>query len=140
MRTPWFALTFSLLAFSPSARAAPPDYCEYFKGKGLEAYDQCWSAVGSALQAYTPIKAAPAAPSWSQRLAALGQALRDQPSAGAVAGPEPVAPVTALSGRMCMFKRDVVSGFNRICAYDCLGSAYTTNASVGELCPLTVQP
>jgi hypothetical protein len=38
----------------------------------------------------------------------------------------------------CFAKGDYTSGFNKICNYDCLGSAYATTISSTSLCPLTV--
>ena len=41
-------------------------------------------------------------------------------------------------GRACFGRGDYVSGFNKICNYDCLGSAYAMTISSTSLCPLTV--
>ena len=36
----------------------------------------------------------------------------------------------------CFFKSDVVSGFNRICIYNCLGSLNTKTLRSTDICPL----
>ena len=55
------------------------------------------------------------------------------------AGAEPVKPSPKLKLAMTCFKTDEqISGMNKICFYDCLGSqAAITISSVG-LCPLTI--
>jgi len=40
-------------------------------------------------------------------------------------------------GSTCFFKRDVDSGMNKICYYDCLGSAHAMTISIARICPLT---
>ncbi|MDA1354495.1 MAG: hypothetical protein O3A01_08570 [bacterium] len=42
------------------------------------------------------------------------------------------------SGTTCFKKSDYTSGFNKICNYSCLGSAYATTIGSTQLCPLTV--
>lgn len=39
----------------------------------------------------------------------------------------------------CFARGESVSGFNKICYYDCLGSAYAVTQSSVSLCPITVQ-
>lgn len=39
----------------------------------------------------------------------------------------------------CFSKGERVSGMNKLCVYDCLGSAHVVTQSAVSLCPLTVQ-
>lgn len=39
----------------------------------------------------------------------------------------------------CFYKGEQVSGFNKICYYDCLGSMAAITISSVALCPLTIQ-
>jgi len=39
----------------------------------------------------------------------------------------------------CFYTGEETSGFNRICYYDCLGSAAAITISSVEICPLTIQ-
>ena len=38
----------------------------------------------------------------------------------------------------CFFQYEQMSGMNKICYYDCLGSAYAITISAVTLCPLTI--
>ena len=67
-------------------------------------------------------------------LASAGAALRDAPATSVSAESRP-----GISG-VCFAKGSVVSGMNRICAYDCTGSLVTTNVGAAELCPLSYEP
>jgi hypothetical protein len=40
-------------------------------------------------------------------------------------------------GRLGFLKSDQISGFNRICVYDVLGSMYTLNVKSTSQCPVT---
>ena len=44
-----------------------------------------------------------------------------------------------LRGVVCFFKGEQISGFNKICYYDCLGSLTAITIGSVELCPLTIQ-
>jgi hypothetical protein len=39
---------------------------------------------------------------------------------------------------VCFFKHDYVSGMNKICVYDCLGSDAAITIGAVQLCPLTI--
>jgi hypothetical protein len=39
----------------------------------------------------------------------------------------------------CFFKREAVSGMNKICYYDCLGSEAAITISAVALCPLSIK-
>ena len=40
----------------------------------------------------------------------------------------------------CFFETEVTEGFNTICLYDCVGTAYALNLdSPTKLCPLTIE-
>jgi hypothetical protein len=39
---------------------------------------------------------------------------------------------------VCFFKHDYVSGLNKICIYDCLGSDAAITIGAVQLCPLTI--
>lgn len=64
--------------------------------------------------------------------------------AGAMAGAGRAAPAQSVHSpqpmRTTCFKRgEYSSGMNKICNYNCLGSAYAMTVSVAELCPLTTE-
>lgn len=40
-------------------------------------------------------------------------------------------------GTSCNFTRSVVSGMNRICYYNCVGSGHAMTIGAAEICPLT---
>ena len=40
---------------------------------------------------------------------------------------------------LCFKKGEQVSGMNKICYYDCLGSTTATNVKSHELCPLNIK-
>jgi len=40
-------------------------------------------------------------------------------------------------GTSCNFTRSVVSGMNRICYYNCVGSGHAMTVGAAEICPLT---
>jgi hypothetical protein len=44
-----------------------------------------------------------------------------------------------MTGVSCFFKGEQVSGFNKICYYDCLGSLTAITIGSVQLCPLTIQ-
>lgn len=48
------------------------------------------------------------------------------------------APESAAQSAMCMAAGERVSGMNKICFYDCLGSTQTLNRSSVALCPLSI--
>lgn len=39
----------------------------------------------------------------------------------------------------CFLKGERISGFNKLCFYDCLGSEYAITIGSTSLCPLTVE-
>ena len=39
---------------------------------------------------------------------------------------------------VCFYKREELSGMNKICYYDCLGSLTAITRSATSLCPLTI--
>jgi len=44
------------------------------------------------------------------------------------------APQTTIT---CYFRSEARSGMNKICYYDCLGSAYATTISAAQICPIS---
>lgn len=40
------------------------------------------------------------------------------------------------SSNACFLKGETVSGFNKICVYDCMGNAYARTIGSAELCPI----
>lgn len=48
----------------------------------------------------------------------------------------PIPPVQMAA--TCFFKYEQISGMNKICFYDCLGSASAITISSVKLCPLTI--
>jgi hypothetical protein len=48
-------------------------------------------------------------------------------------------PAPVQTAAVCFFKGEQMSGFNRICYYDCLGSAYAITVKATDLCPLTLE-
>ena len=53
----------------------------------------------------------------------------------ATASAPPVSPAPQV---MCMAKGEQISGFNKLCYYDCLGSAHVVTQSSVSLCALSV--
>lgn len=51
--------------------------------------------------------------------------------------PKPITPTT--TEKTCFKKREWVSGFNKNCVYDCVGSEAVETISNVALCPLTVE-
>lgn len=47
-------------------------------------------------------------------------------------------PIPEASAVMCFHRGERISGMNKICYYDCLGSAYAITIRSTELCPLTI--
>lgn len=50
----------------------------------------------------------------------------------------PPQPSTQKVAMTCFSKGEQVSGMNKICYYDCLGSTVAINVNSYELCPLTI--
>ena len=48
------------------------------------------------------------------------------------------AEASAYQGVTCFFKSEQISGMNKICYYDCLGSTAAITISAVSLCPLTI--
>lgn len=70
---------------------------------------------------------------FSAALSNMGAALQgDPPSNSSISS-------SASSGTTCFAKGSTTSGFNKICAYDCLGSAAAITIGSTELCPLTIE-
>ena len=44
----------------------------------------------------------------------------------------------AIADVLCFFKGEQVSGMNKICYYDCLGSAAAITIQAFQLCPLNI--
>jgi hypothetical protein len=42
-------------------------------------------------------------------------------------------------GTVCHFTREVPSGMNKICYYNCVGSGHAMTINVVQLCPLTIE-
>lgn len=101
---------------------------------GTASYAQCRTAL-------TQKRAADQA-AFAQRLAAAGRAISaaspDAPSqpVRSSAMIEHNAPFARTS---CFSKGERVSGMNKLCIYDCLGSAHVVTQNAVSLCPLTVQ-
>ncbi len=70
----------------------------------------------------------------SERIAAFGRAMQGVGSAAPAM--TPVQPARATT--VCFGKGERISGFNKICFYDCLGSAHAETYRSTDLCPLTV--
>lgn len=51
---------------------------------------------------------------------------------------KPYSPLPKTAAIMCFFKGEQVSGMNKICYYDCLGSTTAINVSSIQLCPLSI--
>lgn len=67
-------------------------------------------------------------------LSNLGQALSKM---GAPSGSPSQSTQGISAGVTCFHRRDVISGLNKICYYDCLGSAHAVTIGAAELCPIT---
>ena len=85
-------------------------------------------------------------PDGSVNWAAVGAAGEAMQGAGAALRPldhpgssgESLEPSKA-SGLTCFGKGETVSGMNKICLYDCLGSGTAITIAATSLCPLTIQ-
>lgn len=104
------------------------------QGWGAAAGSSDYAACRTAI---TQKRAAEAAV-FSQRLAAAGRAL----SAASPTAPEPVRSARNLNAPMmrttCFSKGERVSGMNKLCFYDCLGSAHVVTQSAVSMCSLTM--
>lgn len=69
------------------------------------------------------------------QLSKIGAAMSGASASMSAAMPSAVGTPSATT---CFFKSESTSGFNKICVYDCLGSAYATTISATSLCPLTL--
>lgn len=75
---------------------------------------------------------------FSARMMAAGQAM--QAAGGGYQVPVQSRPMSAPPIRTVCFSRgERTSGMNKICMYDCLGSAHAVTQSAVSLCPLTIQ-
>lgn len=66
---------------------------------------------------------------FAAKLNTLGASMRDAPAAQSVSGNR--------SGMTCLKTGEVTSGFNKMCTYNCGGSAAATTVAATSLCPLT---
>lgn len=87
--------------------------------RGSPAYVQCRVAAQQARREFF------------NGLAAGNQAHQQTP----LATTQTPGPITTT----CFKRSEYSSGFNRICNYDCLGSAYATTIQSTQMCPYTVQ-
>jgi hypothetical protein len=62
--------------------------------------------------------------------------VRGPGGAGGAQSPRPPAPPVRTT---CFARGEQISGMNKICFYDCLGSSHAVTRSATSLCPLTVQ-
>jgi hypothetical protein len=53
--------------------------------------------------------------------------------------PAPEKPIQVAQNVTCFFKSETTSGMNKMCFYDCLGSAAAITISSVQLCPLTIK-
>ena len=51
----------------------------------------------------------------------------------------PTVTVTATTTILCFLEGERISGLNKICYYDCAGSAAAITIKSYQLCPLTIQ-
>lgn len=74
----------------------------------------------------------------SEQFSRLGSALSGASAGmrGESSGSQSTTSATA--GLSCPLKSERVSGFNRLCAYDCLGSAEVTTIAATDLCPIFI--
>jgi hypothetical protein len=70
--------------------------------------------------------------------AALGQ-MSTQYNSNSYGGSGSTTGSTYGSGTTCFKQSDYTSGFNKICNYSCMGSAYATTIGSIQLCPLTIR-
>jgi hypothetical protein len=110
-------------AFVPGAQTA----CAQ-KGAvaGTQEYNDCVTNVANERAA-----------DFSQRLTAVGAAMRSA-DGGAPSYAPPPAPSASPGSMVCMYRSQAVSGFNKICYYDCTGSTRAETISSTSLCPLTL--
>jgi hypothetical protein len=77
-----------------------------------------------------------------ERNAALQRALIGFGAAATGMAPPPMrqtpmqAPQIKASPGVCFYRGDRISGFNRICAYECNGSPYIQTIPQAQFCPL----
>jgi hypothetical protein len=99
-------------------------------GKGLTA--------GSAeYVACVQDRAATRQQNFSDRMGAVGTAMRGT-GQGYSPAPSYSQPAPSAGATGCMFQREVTSGFNKICYYNCMGSQRAVTQEVVSLCPLTL--
>ena len=89
------------------------------------------AVVAAGALALTALAGCNLTPEQVAALSAAGAAMRDSPSTPGVSA----APRSGLS---CFATGDRVSGLNRICAYDCGGSAAAITVGAGQACPVTI--
>ena len=125
----WAALSAALVlvgceTMSPEQQAAQDDAtCRSYGAEvGSDAYVQC--RMTQVQERYARRQAIAAS------LSAMGGAMRDQPS----------APQSTLAGggMTCFKQGEVTSGVNKICTYNCAGSAAAITQGAVSLCPLTI--
>ncbi len=69
----------------------------------------------------------------------LGLAVAPLPEAGLAPQPAPDGDHVQLAqGMTCFFRRETVSGANRLCVYDCMGSEAAMTISSAQICPGTM--
>ncbi len=76
---------------------------------------------------------------FSQRLSAAGRAMSAASSGIASPDQSPAFSSAPTIRATCFARGERTSGFNKLCAYDCLGSAHVITVNAASLCPLTVQ-
>lgn len=78
---------------------------------------------------------------YNQRVAAMqraGQALSAAGAAGQQTYSAPAPNYSSPATMTCFYQSEITSGFNKICSYNCLGSAYAVTQSATSLCAQTL--
>lgn len=79
-------------------------------------------------------------PNAAAKWQAIGQALQGAGAAmNEAQAPAAYTPAISSSGLTCMKSGEAVSGMNKICYYNCLGSAAAITKEAVSLCPLCIQ-
>lgn len=127
------ALSFALLlsACATQFLAAAENDCQRFGFQvGTPEFAQCveqqYNQRAAAMQRFGAALSA----------ASAGQTYAPPPPQPAPSAPTPYysSPATVT----CFYRSEVTSGFNKICSYDCLGSAYAVTQAATSLCPMTI--
>jgi hypothetical protein len=75
-------------------------------------------------------------PEQSQALYAAGMAMRGGSAAMGDPSYPMMSPIPQAGQMGCVKTGEAVSGFNKLCGYDCMGSANVKVIGAAELCPL----